>query len=168
MFGEAPDADALATLNGRADVAASALLTGGRVEADGQDIGAVSIDQLKGSIEPTILTGRTVLHDGEVVLGPAFMKSHDLSVGDRLAVDSSGTAGTLTIVGSGVPLSVGSYSSDVGAIMTPADYAALREGEHHRERGRARAGRSPRAGRRHRGRPERDDTDHRWIRAGHR
>ena len=123
VFSEAPDADALAALNGRADVAASALLTGGRVEADGQDIGAVSIDQLKGSIEPTILTGRTVLHDGEVVLGPAFMKSHDLSVGDRLAVDASGTPGTLTIVGSGVPLSVGSYSSDVGAIMTPADYA---------------------------------------------
>jgi hypothetical protein len=123
VFSEAPDPDALTALNSRADVAASALLTGGRVKADGQDIGAVSIDQLKGSIEPTILTGRTVLHDGEVVLGPAFMKSHDLSVGDPLPVEASGTPGTLTIVGSGVPLSVGSYSSDVGAIMTPADYA---------------------------------------------
>jgi FtsX-like permease family len=122
VFGDAPDPDALTALNERADVAASALLTGGRLDADGQEIGAVAIDQLKGSIEPTILAGRTVLHDGEVVLGPAFMKKHHLSLGDSLAVHASGTPGTLTIVGSGVPLSVGSYSSDMGAIMTPADY----------------------------------------------
>jgi|GEM_PF-4405381 len=123
VFSETPDKDALTALNVRADVVASALLTGGRVEADGQEIAAVSIDQLKGSIEPTILSGRTVLHDGEVVLGPAVMKSHHLGLGDRLTVAESGTPGTLTVVGSGVPLSVGSYSSDIGAIMTPADYA---------------------------------------------
>lgn len=122
VSGEAPDPDALTALNGNAGVAASALLTGGRVEADGEDIGAVAIDQLKGSIEPTILTGRTILHDGEVVLGPAFMHGHHLSIGDSVTVQASGAPGSLTIVGSGVPLSVGSYSSDVGAIMTPADY----------------------------------------------
>lgn len=122
VVGEAPDPGALTALNGNSGVAASALLTGGRVNADGEGIGAVAIDQLKGSIEPTMLTGRTILHDGEVVLGPAFMHSHHLSIGDSLTVQASGAPGSLTIVGSGVPLSVGSYSSDVGAIMTPADY----------------------------------------------
>ncbi|MEY2415394.1 MAG: putative transport system permease protein, partial [Ilumatobacteraceae bacterium] len=120
--GEAPDPAALAALNANAGVAASALLTGGRLDADGQSIGAVAVDHLKGSIEPTMLTGRTILHDGEIVLGPAFMHGHHLSVGDSLAVRTSGTPGTLTIVGTGVPVSVGSYSSDVGAIMTPADF----------------------------------------------
>lgn len=120
--GQAADPTALATLNANAGVAASALLTGGRLDADGQSIGAVAVDHLKGSIEPTMLSGRTILHDGEVVLGPAFMRSHHLSIGDPLPVQASGSPGTLTIVGTGVPLSVGSYSSDVGAIMTAADF----------------------------------------------
>ena len=120
--GEAADPGALAVLNANAGVAASALLTGGRLDADGESIGAVAVDHLKGSIEPTMLTGRTILNDGEVVIGPAVMRGHHLSVGDPLPVKAAGAPGTLTIVGTGVPLSVGSYSSDVGAIMTPADY----------------------------------------------
>ncbi|MCU1502493.1 MAG: hypothetical protein JWM12_1847 [Ilumatobacteraceae bacterium] len=122
VFGDAPDPGALAALDGDQRVAAFALLDGGRVVADGDDIAAVSIDPLKGSIEPTILTGRSPRHDGEVAFGPSFMDDHHLSVGDSVAVRSSGASGSLTIVGTVVPVSVGSYGSDVGAVMTPSDY----------------------------------------------
>jgi predicted lysophospholipase L1 biosynthesis ABC-type transport system permease subunit len=114
--------EALSALNDDAGVAASALLTGGRLDADGQEIGAVAIQQLKGSVQPTILSGRTIVNEGEVVLGPSFMDKHHLHVGDALPVQSSDGTGSLTIVGSGVPVSVGSYSSNVGAILMPADY----------------------------------------------
>jgi MacB-like periplasmic core domain/FtsX-like permease family len=122
VFGEAPDPDALRALNDDGGVAASALLTGGRIEVDGDEIGAVAIERLKGSIEPTILDGRTIRDDGEVVLGRAVMDSHDLHIGDAVTVGSSDSVGQLTIVGIGVPVSVGSYSSDVGAILMPSDY----------------------------------------------
>ncbi|MEP7201283.1 MAG: ABC transporter permease [Ilumatobacteraceae bacterium] len=121
VFGEAPDADALAALNADGGVAAIALLRGGRIEVDGDEIGAVAIEQLKGSIQPTILSGRS-MNSGEVVLGPSVMESHHLSVGDSVAVHSSGASGVLKVVGTGVPVSVGSYSSDVGAIVTSSDY----------------------------------------------
>ena len=118
----APETDALAALNQDSGVAASALLVGGRLEVDGGEIGAVAIEQLKGSIQPTILSGRTVLNDGEIVLGPSFMEIHQLRVGDLVVAGPAGATGTLTIVGTGVPVSVGSYSSDVGAIITSSDY----------------------------------------------
>lgn len=118
----APETDALAALNQDPSVAASALLVGGRLEVDGGAIGAVAIEQLKGSIQPTILSGRTVLNDGEIVLGPSVMDSHHLRVGDLVVAGPAGATGTLTVVGTGVPISVGSYSSDVGAIMTSTDY----------------------------------------------
>jgi hypothetical protein len=120
---EAPDPEALAALNKDAGVAASALLTGGRVEVAGEEISAVAIEQLKGSIQPTILGGRTMLNDGELVLGQSVMESHHLHLGDSVAVRSSNATGSLTIVGTGVPVSVGSYGSDMyGAIMTSSDY----------------------------------------------
>jgi hypothetical protein len=122
VFGEAPDPDALSALNEDGGVAASALLTGGRIDVDGDEIGAVAIEQLEGSIEPTILDGRTIHDDGEVVFGPAVMDSHDLHLGDTVTVGSSDSVGELTIVGIGVPVSVGSYSSEVGAILMPSDY----------------------------------------------
>ena len=122
VFGEAPDPGGLTALNADAGVVASALLRGGRIGVDGQEMGVVAIEQLKGSIQPTILSGRMILNDGEVVLGPSVMESHHLSVGDTVAVQSSGARGVLTVVGTGVPVSVGSYSSDIGAIVSPSDY----------------------------------------------
>ena len=122
VFDETPDPEALAALNDDSGVAATALLIGGRLDVDGDQIGAVGIEQLKGSIQPTILSGRAMLNDGEIVLGPSVMESHRLRLGDLVTVGSSGATGTLTVVGTGVPVSVGSFSSDVGAIVTSSDY----------------------------------------------
>jgi hypothetical protein len=118
-----PDQGALDALNTDGQVAASALLTGGRITVDGEEIGAVAIDKLKGSIEPTILAGRPVLNDGEIVLGPAIMERHHVALGDSIDAGTSTGSGALTVVGSGVPLSVGSYSSSSGAVVSPADYS---------------------------------------------
>lgn len=121
VVGGAPDPDALTVLHDDPGVAAAALLTGGRLVVDGYEIGAVAIDHIKGSIEPTILSGRAIAKAGEIVLGPAVMNRHDLHIGDSLLVGAEGTE-SLTVVGSGVPVSVGSYTSDDGAIVTPADF----------------------------------------------
>ncbi|HEY0520162.1 MAG TPA: hypothetical protein VGC84_11775, partial [Ilumatobacteraceae bacterium] len=122
VVGDAPDADALTALDADPGVAATAILTGGRIGVDGEDIGATSIEALKGSIEPTILSGRPVRNDGEIVIGPAVMARDHLSIGDSVAVKSSSAAGKLTIVGTGVPVSVGSFGSDSGAIVSTTDF----------------------------------------------
>ena len=122
VFEAAPGPGALADLNQDSGVAASALLIGGRLAVDDGEIGAVAFEQLKGSIQPTILSGRTLLNDGEIVLSPSVMDTHHLRVGDLVVVGPAGATGTLIVVGTGVPVSVGSYTSDVGAIMTSSDF----------------------------------------------
>ncbi len=123
VVGGQPDAASLAALNADPGVAASAVLTGGRVEADGDAISAVGVEQLKGSIEPTILSGRMIQRDGEVLLSRQLMEGHGLAVGDSVSMGSP-PSGSLTIVGLAVPITVGTYGSDVGAVMTQHDYDA--------------------------------------------
>ncbi|HSB86224.1 MAG TPA: FtsX-like permease family protein [Ilumatobacteraceae bacterium] len=121
LIGEQPDPAALDALNASSDVAATAVLTGGRIEVDGQEIGAVAVESLKGTVNPTMLDGRTVQRDGEIVISSGFMDEHGLRIGGTVTVGSDPSQ-SFTIVGRGVPISVGLYGTETGAVVTPADF----------------------------------------------
>ncbi len=117
-----PDRMALDTLVGDGRVQAAALLAGGRILVGGVETGATGIEAFKGSIEPTILAGRAVRNDGEIVLSPGLADDIGVNLGESVAVGSGQSAGSLTVVGLGVAIAIGQFAGDAGVSITESDF----------------------------------------------
>ncbi len=60
------------------------------------------LGQVAGEVGPEVLSGRLPIREGEIAVGPRTLRRFDLSIGDRVEVESEieGAAASLTIVGS--------------------------------------------------------------------
>lgn len=117
-----PDPAALVAVRDSADIAAAAVISGGRLDVGGTDVGAVGIEAVKGALSPTILAGRTAKADGEIVLSPRLMDDQGLHLGDTVDVGPPDAAARLTVVGRGIPITIGSYTSDLAVTLGAADF----------------------------------------------
>jgi putative ABC transport system permease protein len=122
LYAAVPDQAALDALDNDAGVQASAMLTGGRILVGGVETAATGIGAFKGSIEPTVLAGRAVRNDGEMVLSPGLADDIGVQVGESVAVGSGQTTGSSTVVGLGVPIAIGQFAGDTGVSITEADF----------------------------------------------
>ncbi len=97
----------------------------------GQDVPAVTIDSLKGSVEPLILEGHAPRGDHDLVLGTETMRSARLRIGDKVAVELDGSPTSMQIVGRAVfpRLGAGIFTpTDVGQGAVLTDVAATKAG----------------------------------------
>lgn len=108
----------------RADprVDAAAILRAGRIDIRDHQIGLVAMEPVRGTLEPTLLDGRMIRGDGEIVLSPSMMDELQLRLGDPVQVGPADDRAPLTVVGRGVPVAVGIYSSEDGALVSAADF----------------------------------------------
>ena len=95
---------------------------------------AVTFDELKGQLGPTILEGRGVRGDNEIVLGTQTMREARLAVGDRALIKLADQPVTVRVVGRAVfpRLGAGSFSpTDIGrgAALTNTTLTRLESGE---------------------------------------
>jgi FtsX-like permease family len=97
-FGSIPD-DAITAAKSRAEVGDIAGFTMGSATIDGHVVATVGIDQLRGTVFPTLDRGHRPLSDGEIVLGELTLSDLHKSVGDSVDVETSAGKHTLTIVG---------------------------------------------------------------------
>ena len=97
-FGSVPD-DTVARIAARPEVAAAAGFTEGSVSVDGTDVPAIGIEQLRGTVFPTMDTGRPVQSASDIVLGSLTLGALHKSVGDSVAVTTPAGTRSLTIVG---------------------------------------------------------------------
>ena len=97
-FGSIPDdgGDAFRELP---QVTAYAAYTQGQLEIGGDQVPAVGIDQVDGTIFPTLTAGRVPVSDTDIVLGRLTLQDIDASVGDQIEVGTPGGPRTMTIVG---------------------------------------------------------------------
>jgi predicted lysophospholipase L1 biosynthesis ABC-type transport system permease subunit len=115
----------LQVLRNDSAIAAAAVLTGGRITIEGREVGAAGVEQITGQIEPTLLKGRMIAGDGEIVLSPQMMADLGIALGDVVAAGTGVTRTSFTVVGVGVKISTGNYESDLGATISAADFAAF-------------------------------------------
>ena len=80
-----------------------------------QDVPAVTIDSLKGNVEPRMLEGHAPRGNHDLVLGTETMRSAGLRIGQRVAVELNGAKATMQIVGRAVFPRLGA------GIFTPTD-----------------------------------------------
>jgi putative ABC transport system permease protein len=74
----------------------------GSVTINGVLIPAVGLDQLEGSVFPTLIEGRPPSNRREIVLGTSTLRSIHADVGDGVKVESHGQTTSMTIVGRAV------------------------------------------------------------------
>jgi len=72
------------------------------VHIDGREVGVRAVDQLKGSIEPTVTEGRAPRSPDEILLGTKTLRALGKHIGDRVTMTSGARAVALRIVGRGV------------------------------------------------------------------
>lgn len=73
-----------------------------RMQANSQPIDALGVDEVRGSIEPTVVDGRAPSRPDEILLGTQTMRDLDLAVGDTVEVAFGDRSRTLQVVGRGV------------------------------------------------------------------
>jgi len=105
------------------DVAEYAGGSYGRVRIDGVEVPAVGLENLQGSVFPTLSAGRAPAGAGEIVLGAATLATLHRSVGDSVVVQGEGLARTMHVVGRAVfpVLGIGDFaptSLGEGAALT--------------------------------------------------
>ena len=83
-------------------------------------VSAIGVESLKGSIEPVVLEGRAPAGPNEVLGGSALLDRLDLEVGDVLELSGPGGEQTMTVVGRAIVPIVGSSLTDDG-IVVPLD-----------------------------------------------
>jgi putative ABC transport system permease protein len=81
------------------DIAALANACTVSVELDGRAVGAFGITSLRGSIEPTVLTGRAPRSADEVALGAKTLEALHRRIGDRVTVRTASGAADYRVVG---------------------------------------------------------------------
>ncbi len=118
-FGPIPD-DAVEAIRARPEVAAIAAFTYGNVRIEGKSIEAVGIDQLDGTVFPTMIDGRIPQGERDIVLGPLSMKKLGRSIGDRVSVETSHGMRTMTIVGTATFPAIGNTRTSNTGLGTGA------------------------------------------------
>jgi ABC-type lipoprotein release transport system permease subunit len=97
-FGKLP-ADGLDAVMERPEVAAAAGLAFGDIRIDGETVPAVGVDLLRGTVFPTLDSGRLPQSDQEIVLGRRTLRRLHRHVGDTVDVETPQGEGQMTIVG---------------------------------------------------------------------
>jgi hypothetical protein len=72
------------------------------VEINGREVGVRALDNLKGSVTPTVIEGRAPQSSEEILLGTKTLHALGLGIGDSVTVRSGSHAMRLRIVGRGV------------------------------------------------------------------
>jgi hypothetical protein len=72
------------------------------VEIDGREVGVRALDNVKGSVAPTVVEGRAPRAPNEILLGTKTLHALGRSVGDNVTVRSGSRAVRLRVVGRGV------------------------------------------------------------------
>jgi putative ABC transport system permease protein len=101
-FGGIPRSKIAAAFGGDPDVTAFAGGVYGSMLIDGHQVPTVGIDQLKGSVFPTMLEGRPPTNPDEIVLGRKTLQLIGASVGDTITAKVGGTERRMRIVGQAV------------------------------------------------------------------
>ena len=97
-FGSIPD-DAVDAISKRPEVSAVAAFTVGTLRIDGHDITALGVDEIEGTVYPTLDQGRIAESDQELVLGRRTLAEIHHSVGDSVMVITPSGSRSMTIVG---------------------------------------------------------------------
>jgi hypothetical protein len=98
------------------------------VEADGHPVTMWGLEPIKGSIDPTIVTGRAPRRAGEIVLGSATLDAIGKRVGDTVRVRGPVATQRLRVVGQVVFASLGTDDPEPladGAAVTGVQFARL-------------------------------------------
>ena len=123
-FGSLPD-DFIASVRDRPEVGAMAGLTIGQLSIEGHDIKALGVDQIEGTVYPTLDEGRIALSDQELVLGRQTLRQIHHSLGDSVAVETSEGARSMTIVGIATFPALGQSRTDASLGHGAATVASL-------------------------------------------
>ena len=97
-FGSIPDGSVDA-VRSRPEVSAVAAYTVGKLRIDGHDITALGIDEIEGTVYPTLDQGRIAESDQELVLGRRSLAEIHHSLGDTVTVVTPSGTRSMTIVG---------------------------------------------------------------------
>ncbi len=106
-FGQLSAPDGVGFLEASPAVGAVAAGNYGELIVDGRDVPAVGLHQLRGSVFPTILEGRAVQGQDEIVLGTNILRRSGKSVNDWVDVVVGGEPRSMRIVGRAVFPSLG-------------------------------------------------------------
>jgi hypothetical protein len=106
-FGAVPDEGLPAVLE-RPEVGAVAGYTQGALRIGDAQVTTVGIDQLHGTVFPTLASGRVPQSDGEIVLGRRTLADLHKSIGDSIEVGVGDGTKMMTIVGLATFPSIGS------------------------------------------------------------
>lgn len=113
-------------------VTSSSVISNNRLVLDGRPVPTVGVDTAAGSITPTVVRGRTVRADDEVVLGGRTLDLLDVSLGDTVtATAPDGREQQLVVVGQAVFPGLGTYGGaertelGTGAMTSRTTLAAL-------------------------------------------
>jgi ABC-type lipoprotein release transport system permease subunit len=90
---------------------------------------AVGIEPLKGSVEPVVLDGRAPSGPDEVLIGSDLLERLGLALGDRIDVSGPGGDQTMTVVGRAIVPIVGSSQTDDGIVVPLDTFRTLGGGE---------------------------------------
>jgi hypothetical protein len=88
------------------------------VHIDGREVGVRAVDQLKGTIEPTVIEGRAPRAPDEILLGTKTLRALGKHIGDRVSMTEGARAVSLRIVGRGVIPSSKSINLGEGAALS--------------------------------------------------
>jgi ABC-type lipoprotein release transport system permease subunit len=97
-FGSIPD-DAIDQLREASPVVAMSAYRQGQLQIEGREVAAVGIDQIDGTVFPTLEAGRVPQSDTDIVLGRLTMRDLDASIGDEIEVGTADGERMMTIVG---------------------------------------------------------------------
>ena len=128
-FGSLPD-DFIGAIRDRPEVGALAGLTIGQLQIEGHDVSAFGVDEIEGTVYPTLAEGRIALSDQELVLGRQTLREIHHSLGDSVTVETSEGTRSMTIVGiatfpalgqSPTASSLGHGAATVASLFPPDD-----------------------------------------------
>jgi predicted lysophospholipase L1 biosynthesis ABC-type transport system permease subunit len=95
------------------------------VEVEGRSVDAYAIEAVKGTISPTLRSGRLPANDNEVALGPKLLADLGLGVGDQLRIATRSRDRTMTVVGAVFTPASESSEFNGEIVMTPDALATL-------------------------------------------
>jgi MacB-like periplasmic core domain/FtsX-like permease family len=111
-------ATATGILTANPDIAASGMMSRFAAVVEGKDVPLYSLKSLKGSMQFTVLSGRSPDGDNELALGPRSAARLGARIGDSITVGPSSR--TMTVVGIALLAQTPHTSFDEGAWLTPS------------------------------------------------
>lgn len=129
-FGSIPD-DALEPVRELPEIGAIAGYSQGSLRIGGLAVPAVGIDQITGTVFPTLVEGRVPQNEDDIVLGRLTMDDINASVGERIDVGTDHGDKVMTIVGVATfpaigatslsETSLGDGAATVASVLPPSD-----------------------------------------------